>query len=598
MSKTRITDVATEFEIAKESVLKHLKDAGFEVRSVLSPIESAWVDKIRPVLEDERAKTGKSKPKKAAPKKKAEATGEASVEPKPKKAAPKKKAEAEPGQTPPSPPAPAIQAPSAAPEVAAAPAPTPVPKPVPVAAAPSPQAPPPAPVVAQAPAHVSPPPAPPAPEPASAAADSIRPALTAPVRRQPSFNPDRPDRPRPPAAAASYQPTPRGITGGPRPGFGPGGERPAGAPGAPAAPGAVGRDGRPDRNGPPRDGRPDRGVSVGARPAGVGPRPDGRGPAGPAGPGGYQGARPGQGGPYRGGAPGQQGPYRSAPPTGNGPYRGGPGGPRPGFGGPPGTGTPGQGTLQPGQQAGAFGAPVGKGTAGRKRKTKDQIESEIFYQTQQNVNKVMVSLDRGKIQRRYARGGGGHMEEQGEEKKVLKVAEFITIAELANLLNVAPAQVIAKAMGMGLMVTINARLDHETIGIIADEFGFQAILMDEYAEDIGESQEDLGEESADGPRSPIVTVMGHVDHGKTSLLDYLRKTHVITGEAGGITQHIGAYEVKTDHGTVTFLDTPGHEAFSAMRARGAKVTDIVVLVVAADSNVMPQTKEAIDHARA
>ena len=241
---------------------------------------------------------------------------------------------------------------------------------------------------------------------------------------------------------------------------------------------------------------------------------------------------------------------------------------------------------------------MGKGTAGRKRKTKDQIESEIFYQTQQNVNKVMVSLDRGKIQRRYARGGGGHMEDMGEEKKVLKVAEFITIAELANLLSVAPAQVIAKAMGLGLMVTINARLDHETIGIIADEFGYQAILMDEYAEDIGESQEDLGEAEADGPRSPIVTVMGHVDHGKTSLLDYLRKTHVITGEAGGITQHIGAYEVKTDHGTVTFLDTPGHEAFSAMRARGAKVTDIVVLVVAADSNVMPQTKEAIDHARA
>ena len=614
VSKTRITDVATEFEIAKESVLKHLKDAGFEVRSVLSPIESAWVDKIRPVLEDERAKTGKSKPKKAAPKKKAEPTGAAYVAPKPKKAAPKKKAETEPGQAaPPSPapglhaapghpPATAIPAPAAVAEVVSAPVPTPAPKPVPVAAAPSPQAPPPAPVAVHAPTQA---PTPPAPEAAPAAADSIRPALTAPVRRQPSFNPDRPDRPRPPAAAPSYQPTPRGITGGPRPGFGPGGERPAGAPGAPAtgrpgapaAPGAVGRDGRPARNGPPRGGRPDRGVSVGARPAGVGPRPDGRGPAGPAGPGGYQGGRPGQSGPYRGGAPGQQGPYRSAPPSGN-PYRGGPGGPRPGFGGPPGTGTPGQGTLQPGQQAGAFGAPVGKGTAGRKRKTKDQIESEIFYQTQQNVNKVMVSLDRGKIQRRYARGGGGHMEDQGEEKKVLKVAEFITIAELANLLDVAPAQVIAKAMGMGLMVTINARLDHETIGIIADEFGFQAILMDEYAEDIGESQEDLGEEAADGPRSPIVTVMGHVDHGKTSLLDYLRKTHVITGEAGGITQHIGAYEVKTDHGTVTFLDTPGHEAFSAMRARGAKVTDIVVLVVAADSNVMPQTKEAIDHARA
>ena len=210
----------------------------------------------------------------------------------------------------------------------------------------------------------------------------------------------------------------------------------------------------------------------------------------------------------------------------------------------------------------------------------------------------MVSLDRGKTQRRYARGGGGQMMDAPEEKRVLKVAEFITIAELANLLNVAPAQVIAKAMGMGLMVTINARLDHETIAIIADEFGFIAQLMDEYAEDVAESQEVLGNPDADGKRPPIVTVMGHVDHGKTSLLDYLRKTHVISGEAGGITQHIGAYEVDTGHGTITFLDTPGHEAFSAMRARGAKVTDIVILVVAADSQVMPQTKEAIDHARA
>ena len=608
MSKTRITDVATEFEIAKETVLKHLKDAGFEVRSVLSPIESEWVDKIRPALEGERSKSGKAKPKKAAPKKKAEGDAEHPAEPKPKKAAPKKKVEAsEPVAEAPVHAEPVHVEPAAAPApepVRAAPAPTPVARPEPVAApAPAPvapvvSAPAPAPV-AEAP--VAPPPAPPAPAAAAPDLASARPALTAPVRRQPSFNPDRPDRPRPtPPPASTYQPTPRGITGGPRPGFGPG-ERPADRPGAPGA-----RDARPGApaTGPvggPRDGRPDRGVSVGGgRPdrGPVGPGGPGRGPGGP---GGYGGApRPGQGGGYRGG-PGQPpGPYRNAPPSAN-PYRQGqgPGGPgRPPFGAAPGApGQPGQ-QVQPGQPAGAFGSQGAKGTAGRKRKTKEQIETEIFYQTQQNVNKVMVSLDRGKIQRRYARGGGGHVDETVEDRKILKVAEFITIAELANLLNVAPAQVIAKAMGMGLMVTINARLDHETIAIIADEFGFQAQLMDEYAEDVAESQEDIGDPDAEGPRPPIVTVMGHVDHGKTSLLDYLRKTHVITGEAGGITQHIGAYEVDTGHGKVTFLDTPGHEAFSAMRARGAKVTDIVVLVVAADSQVMPQTKEAIDHARA
>jgi translation initiation factor IF-2 len=235
-----------------------------------------------------------------------------------------------------------------------------------------------------------------------------------------------------------------------------------------------------------------------------------------------------------------------------------------------------------------------RGLRRRDRKRRKAVDDKVVMES---VRKTLASLDSGS-RRRHRRREDGEGEVAVEETKPLRATEFMTVAELANLMEVKPQEVITTCMRLGLMATINKRLDKDSIMAVADEFGFQVEFVSEYGEE-EEVREDEGDEERLTGRAPVVTVMGHVDHGKTSLLDYIRKTNVIAGEAGGITQHIGAYDVELPSGKkICFLDTPGHEAFTAMRARGAQATDLVVLVVAADGGVMPQTIEAIDHAKA